>query len=134
MDDKKGKKIMTDLEETIHEFEQFIDNDYKNYTVPPNNAIDLALQVLQEKLEREQGCEYCNTVEQVNGHYRIFYKAFPHHNDDKIFTSLDFADLSIAHDNKNGWVLHFEDDNGDRMFDVKINYCPNCGRKLKEDK
>ena len=94
--------------------------------------MDIALEALKEKAERDKGCEYCNTVEHVNGHYRNFYKAFPHHNDDKIFTSLDFADLSIAHDNESGWVLHFEDENGDRMFDIKINHCPHCGRKLGE--
>ena len=73
-----------------------------------NLAIEVkqkAIQALQEKAEREKGCEYCRNVEHVNGHYRNFYKAFPHDNDDKVFITLDYADLSIAHDKKSGWEV-----------------------------
>ena len=89
----------------------------------------LAAEALREKAEREKGCEYCNDEEQRNDSGRVFYKELPH--DARFLTTLDDAHLQIAFDEKSGRVLHFEDDSGDRMFDVKILNCPMCGRALK---
>lgn len=88
-----------------------------------------ALSALREQAERDKGCEYCTTEEQQNERGRVFYKEFPH--DARFLTTLDDAHLQIAFDNQSGWVLHFEDDSGDRMFDVKIASCPMCGRRLE---
>ena len=98
------------------------------YNDPCGYVFETAIEVLEEKLEREKGCEYCDSIELQNSSGRVFYKELPHHTE--IITTLDDAHLQIAFDDKSGWVLHFEDENGDRMFDIKINDCPMCGRKL----
>lgn len=72
-------------------------------------------------------CPFCGDLEETNDTGRVFYKELPH--DARFLTTLDDAHLQIAQDN-NGWVLHFEDDCGDRMFDIKISCCPICGRNL----
>ena len=91
-----------------------------------------AFQVVPSTIERvEDGCEYCTIEECRNPSGRIFYKQFPHNTD--CLTTLDDAHLQLAYDTKSGWVLHFEDDYGDRMFDIKTNSCPNCGKLLKGD-
>lgn len=106
------------------------DEELKNFYKIGNDQIkleELILQALQEKAEREKGCEFCKNEEHRNDSERIFYKEFPH--DLNLSTSLSDAHLQIAFDNKSGWVLHFENEY-DRMFDDKITHCPMCGRKL----
>lgn len=125
--------MMTNTEKAIQESRELLKKFFDTADVDTLVTIKQAIQALQEKAERDKGCEYCRNVEHVNGHYRNFYKAFPHDNDDKVFTTLDYADLSIAHDKKSGWVLHYESENGDKMFDIKINACPMCGRKLNSN-
>ena len=92
-------------------------------------AFKLAIEALQGKLEREKRCEYCKGFYLANASGREFYKAFQHTSD--YWTTLDDVTVGIAHD-KDGYFLHFEDESGDRMFDVKISSCPVCGRKLGE--
>lgn len=76
---------------------------------------------------RHGGCEYCQEVETQNKAGRKFFKELTHLSINK--TTLDDAHLQIAQDTK-GVYLHLEDENGDRMFDVKINYCPMCGARM----
>jgi len=92
----------------------------------------LCISAFRSEQEREKGCEYCKGIEQTNNSGRTFFKELPH--DTAVLTTLDDAHLQIAYDDKSGWVLHFEDENGDRMFDIKISSCPICGRKLEESK
>lgn len=68
-------------------------------------ALDVAIQALQEKLERENGCEYCmgDTKELIDGETTLFITR-----DDEAF----YAD----------W-------NG--QGDLEFKFCPMCGRKLK---
>ena len=132
-------KTMTDIETAIEITQRQIEELKSNlptlvtqeYYDSFNLAIEVkqkAIQALQEKAERDKGCEYCDSIELQNSSGRVFYKELPHHTE--IITTLDDAHLQIAFDDKSGWVLHFEDENGDRMFDIKINDCPMCGRKL----
>ena len=90
---------------------------------------EIILQALQEKLEREKGCEYCKGFYLENASGRKFYKAFPHTSN--YWTTLDDVTVGMVHD-KDGYFLHFENESGERMFDVKISDCPMCGRKLGE--
>lgn len=83
-----------------------------------------------EYLGEHEGCEYCTVEECRNPSGRIFYKQFPHNTD--CLTTLDDAQLQLAYDIKSGWVLHFQDVSGDRMFDVITHSCPNCGKHLGE--
>ncbi len=92
---------------------------------------DLVYKALKEMKQREQGCEWCALESMRNISGRIFYKELTH--DTSFLTSLDDASLQIAYDKQSGWVLHYEDENGDRMFDVKITHCSNCGRDLRKD-
>ena len=72
-------------------------------------------------------CPFCHEEEQRNFAGRKFYKELPH--EATVMTTLNDAHLQLASDKK-GWVLHFEDDGGDRMFDIKVEHCPRCGRNL----
>lgn len=72
-------------------------------------------------------CPICHEQEQKNDYGRVFYKELPHI--ENVITTLDDEHVQLVSD-KNGWALHFEDDYGDRMFDVKAEFCPVCGRNL----
>lgn len=86
---------------------------------------------LQSMIVKDEPCEYCGDKDHKNDYGRTFYKEFLHDTD--ILTTLDDAHLQLAYSEKTGWVLHFEDEYGDRMFDVKISNCPPCGRPLGKD-
>lgn len=73
-------------------------------------------------------CPFCEEEEQRNGSGRVFFKELPH--DSRYLTTLDDAHLNLAYDKNSGYVLHFEDESGDRMFDVKVGFCPVCGKRM----
>lgn len=116
-------------QKAISHYEHGISHDI--FSEPVTTYARLAVEALREKKEREKGCEFCRTEEQYNPGGRVFYKELPH--DARFLTTLDDAHLQIAFDEKSGWVLHFEDEYGDRMFDIKINRCPMCGRDLRKE-
>lgn len=87
----------------------------------------LAIKALTEKQKREKGCEYCTSIVESNDSGRDFYKT--------LYEDVGPANINgtscLAHD-KNGWFIHFEDYDGEQMCDCKTNFCPNCGRDLRE--
>ena len=71
-------------------------------------AIDKAIQALQEKAEREKGCEYCNNHRPLLALYT------------ECSIEVDDRELSV-------WQgLKCEET-------FKISFCPMCGRKLVEE-
>lgn len=99
--------------------------EYENYC----EMVDRLAELEDAEEQQNKGCPHCVEIEQHNERGRVFYKELPH--DASILTTLDDDRLQIAFDDKGGWVLHFEDAYGDRMFDVKITHCPMCGKPLK---
>lgn len=94
---------MNEIENAIHSMQNL--NLVISITESERNAVNLAIQALQEKAEREKGCEYCNNH--------------------KPLTSL-YTEYSVEVDDKELSVW-----NGLRCEEhFKINYCPMCGRKL----
>lgn len=69
-------------------------------------ARDLAIQALQEKLERENGCACCNNHVPV----KDFAKEYS--------IEVDDVEVSLWEDLK-------------CLATIKINYCPMCGRRLE---
>lgn len=70
-------------------------------------GINVAIQALQEKLERDKGCEYCNNHIPINN----FTKDYS--------IEVDNKEISVWEDLK--CLAHIETTN-----------CPMCGRKLVE--
>ena len=66
-----------------------------------------AFEALEEKTEREKGCDYCKLGKSINGE----------------------RDVCIIKVNKKTLLLKYSDDF--YSTDVEINYCPMCGRKLE---
>lgn len=99
---------MTDIEKAIQEFE---DNAFHNSLKPTisEESKANALKALQEKAEREKGCEYCEDE-----------KSMPTGNKNTGFylagEALTYTAQAAA-----------DDDFEDNTF---VNYCPMCGRKL----
>ena len=61
---------MIEIEKAKAQFEQFVDNDYVSYAVPSNDAVNLALEVLQEKAEREKTkCDNCEYIKCCGSQY-----------------------------------------------------------------
>ena len=51
---------MTEIEKAIKFFEEELKNGKFIEDCPQYNANEVALKVLQEKAEREKGCDFCN--------------------------------------------------------------------------
>lgn len=85
-----------------------------------------AISALQDQAEREKGCEYCTTIEEQNDYGRTFYKTLY---EDVGPTHLN-GTACLCHD-KDGWFIHYEDNEGESMCDCKTDFCPNCGRDLR---
>ena len=108
---------MNNIEEAIQLTNRQIDElenqlktlETKEYVDAFNLAIDvkkLSVEALQEKLEREKGCDYCKNIsKQLKGH-----KGF-------------------------GYAVLFEQITIDEIVEINIDvdYCPHCGRKLGEN-
>jgi len=71
---------------------------------------DIAIQALTEKLEREQGCEYCNNNK--NGLHSCNYCG-----EGVLRVFSNSAEIVI----KGKW------------YSFPIEYCPKCGRRLQND-
>ena len=69
-------------------------------------AIFLAIDTLQEKAEREKGCEYCNKNFQHNYNWLIR---------DYMLNDKERPRIEIT---------------GDGIAVIECDYCPKCGRKL----
>lgn len=76
-----------------------------------------AIEILEEKLEREQGCEYCDGK---------------HH----VISKYDVADIMKIYYNSpvKAWYLYLEDSDNDLgVLNCEIKYCPMCGRRLQNE-
>ena len=82
------------------------------YNDPCGYVFETAIEVLEEKLEREKGCEYCDFSSGEVGA--------------TINTSGD--DFVMIADDKDKSITLATDDEHFKL--LKINYCPMCGRKL----
>ena len=94
-----------------------------NICVRRKSALNLAIQALQEKQERDKGCEYCKMP---------FGKGI--NVNEHIAQSLIQPDSAVIHQTKNdtpGIVL-FCKSQPHGYFDIY--FCPMCGRKLSEEK
>jgi hypothetical protein len=109
---KKIENVMEALETSLQGIKRDIGECDKVYLHISKAlfAFNQVKQILQEKLEREEGCEYCDfssgdvgaTINNVGDDFMLIKSE---------------NDISLASDNKEFNLL-------------KINYCPNCGRKL----
>jgi hypothetical protein len=72
----------------------------------------VALQVLQEKAEREKGCEYCRNEKKL---------LLTENTDIRIPTSRSIPQISIEGETYDGYSF---------CTGFKIDFCPMCGRKL----
>jgi len=74
----------------------------------------------------KRGCEYCKeakTKEEIKANHYRKYKPI-------LYTEYEAVGL----DELDGTtILHYEQDDGEYYpeFEIKVNYCPICGRKLK---
>lgn len=127
MADKDVQAAIDELQSAVR-ISAWHNSDYVDTPIK-DKTLRTALIALRQM--RTESCEVCGTKEQINTHGRIFYKEIPH--DDQALTICDDSHLQLAYDDQIGWVLHFEDNDGEGMFDVKISSCPNCGRKLKPE-
>jgi hypothetical protein len=76
------------------------------------DALDLAIEALREKAEREKGCEYCTTSKQIT---------IKSHGE-----MVGFAFIKPYKGKKCLFVcMHNE------VEKIDIDFCPHCGRKLK---
>lgn len=92
------------------------------------NNEQLTIKEFAPGAKHEDGCDYCKIVELTNVFGTKFYKEFVHDTD--VETTLDAAHLQLIQI-KNRYFLHMYDDDGDRRFEVEIEYCPVCGRKIE---
>ena len=100
--------IMT-REEAIKILAHYVDNEC--YTPRYKESHRMAISALQEKEDRERGCEYCNDCESI------------YHCSSEINDSMD-EDVYIS---GNCIIV----DIGCHSYGlVKINFCPMCGRRL----
>lgn len=112
---QKGHDYMADIEKAIEQIKkadmelcvgliksgnQFIPKQ----STPLMEAIDTAIQSLQEKAEREKGCEYCNEGKwfEEDGEGAFIKENY--------LTIKSYAEPDTI---------------------ISINYCPMCGRKLR---
>ncbi len=97
---------MNEIEKAIKTIKIAIAEVEWNYPLDYAIAFETAIEALQEKLEREKGCDYCKNIsKQLKGH-----KGF-------------------------GYAVLFEQITIDEIVEINIDvdYCPHCGRKLGEN-
>lgn len=82
-------------------------------------TMELALQALQEKAEREKGCGHCKTHDDFQADMIVFENG-----NEKVEVQLCFGMLEIIHKRDEEVIYH---------VDTEINFCPMCGRKLVEE-
>ena len=123
------KNVIARNENRVYNFGEVRLGDMAHDCLSKIVELEAELAALRQ-MQPVEPCEWCGTEEQRNESGRVFYAELPH--DARQLTTLDDAHLQLAYDKKTGWVLHFEDEAGDRMFDVKILACPNCGKALKD--
>lgn len=78
---------------------------------------DLAIQALTEKLEREQGCEYCNGERHEISKYDI----------------ADSMEIYYNNPVKAHYMHLMDTENSTGILNCKINFCPICGRSLQNE-
>jgi hypothetical protein len=83
-----------------------LDNAIKAYGEDFNCSYDYVAKAVQEKVDREKGCDQCN---------------YPAH---------DYGLYEIKEE-KSGTVISFIEEDGDRV-EINLDYCNKCGRKLKK--
>lgn len=81
-------------------------------------ALNIGIQALQEKLERDKGCGHCRVDE--------------NHQTDKIVFQSDnhLVEVQLCYGMLE--VIYKIDEEVEFHLDADINYCPMCGRKLVE--
>ena len=132
----KGLKIMNDIEEAIEVTNRQINElkselktlETQEYIDSFNLAIkvkELSVEALQEKAEREKGCECCNSNLRKNGTNNINNYIEGSRLTMK-FTNYEHC--QITSDFNDYYVKET-----DETHSIKINYCPMCGRKLGEE-
>lgn len=97
------------IEQAIKSLENII--EYWDCRPTEQKVAELAITALQEKQEREKGCEYCTTGESLNGYD-------------------DVGSFAIHPKNKNHYLeVAYNDD----FYNcgVYINFCPMCGCRLE---
>ena len=52
---------MNEIERAIKDFEDFKQAGYSHCALPSSWHIELAIEALREKAERDKGCRYCNS-------------------------------------------------------------------------
>ena len=109
------KAICTTKQAKTYIFTKYIKNGLLDKAIILEKHFDLAIQALQEKAEREKGCEYCK-----NGVPLVIGKT----NDYGI--AIQYPQSLNAY----GYDIHGTGSNG---LICKIEYCPMCGRKLVEE-
>lgn len=75
-------------------------------------------------------CKYCEQVAFTNG---FSGKQFFVNMEDVV--KRGHGEICIAINNRGEYVLHYEDEKTPRpdLMNIKINFCPICGRKLTEE-
>ena len=98
---------MSEIEKAINCLSTFIKTlEHYEAQEEETKAMKIAVQALQEKLERENGCACCNNHVPV----KDFAKEYS--------IEVDDVEVSLWEDLK-------------CLATIKINYCPMCGRRLE---
>jgi len=87
--------------------------DYGDSWLDTSNAIDLAITVLKQQQEREQGCDYCTRGKDI-----------------QIKFEGEEAGRAWIHNCSDGYGLFLE---GEVITYIDVKYCPMCGRKLVQE-
>jgi rubrerythrin len=137
-------KHESEIERAINHYESLIQYDQRLLIDAENRNDQAAEKELTEAMneqtlvlvalraqQEQESCEYCSKKDSKNNSGRVFYKELPH--DTRFLTTLDDAHLQLAYDQRSGWVLHFENAYGNRMFDIRVYKCPICGRQLNNE-
>lgn len=86
-----------------------------------------AISAMQERVERGKGCTWCTREREVDYVGKRYFRRIYSHSDD------GSGEACLAYHKEYGWTLHWEDEDSGLMFDMVIDNCPMCGRKLKEE-
>lgn len=83
------------------------------------NAVDHAVNALEENQQREQGCEYCKSLKNLYFNPKNDYIG-------EIYIKLD-GTMTVL------YSPLITGDNLDIGINFEINFCPKCGRRLKHE-
>lgn len=120
MNQDKEKEKLIEIERAIKAIEAALedDADYTVYGCEFHYIIDqaskTALSVLREQEKREKGCDYCNKTESE------YNKELLISTDERVWICDDTL----------GWTW-VDRGNDTRMHNMRINYCPMCGKRLR---